>query len=233
MQAVVAHGLRLRLGLGEVNAVLRLHREEARVLIEVDARHGPILAGLAQDVHILLDVEALHVGEVLVGLHVVLALGGVAEVGIGAMDGRHHDDLLGGIVVLEPGEAHVDAAAEGRVVHAPLAMTGSHHLAVAVADGVALGEELAEGDAVIVVVGTGPDEDGIDGRAVGLLHQFGLLEYLVPLMSAARIDTRLDAERVAQIIVVVITGGTVVRVGHRVAQEGAALALPLCHAGQW
>ena len=212
--------------------MLRFHREEARVAIEVDAGHSPILASLAQHVHILLDVVALYVGEVLIGLHVELIVGGVAEIGIGAMDGRHHDDLLGRVVVLEPGEAHVDAAAEGRVVHAPLAMTGSHHLAVAVADGIAFGEELADGDAVVIVVGACPDEDGIDGGAVGLLHQLRLLQYLVPLVSAAGIDTRLDAERIAQVVVVVVIGGTVVGVGHRIAQEGATLALPLCHAGK-
>ena len=231
MQAVVAHRLGLGFGLGEVLAMLRLHGEEAGVLIEVDARHSPILAGLAQDVHILLDVEALHVGEVLVGLHIELILGGVAEVGVGAMDRRHHNDLLRRIVVLEPGEAHVDAAAEGRVVHAPLAMTGSHHLAVAVADGVAFGEEPADGDAVVIVVGACPDEDGIDGGAVGLLHQLRLLQYLVPLVAASGIDARLDTERIAQVVVVVVIGGTIVGVGHRIAQKGATLALPLCHAG--
>ena len=231
MEAVVAHGFGLGFGLGEIHAVLRFHGEETGVLIEVDAGHGPILAGLAKHVHVVLDVVAQGVGEVLVGLHVEAVVGGVAEVGVGAVDGRHHDDLLGRIVVLEPGEAHVDAAAERRVVHAPFAMTGSHHLAVSVADGVAFGEELADGHAVVIVVGACPNEDGVDGRAVGLLHQLGFLQNLVPLVTTAGIDTRLNAERVAQIVVVMVTGSAIVGVGHRVAQEGATLTLPLRHAG--
>ena len=230
MQAVIAHSLGLCFGLREIHAMLGLHGEEAGVLIKVDARHCPILASLTQHVHVFLDIVAQHVGEVLVGLDVEPVVGRVAEVGVSAVDGRHDDDLLGRIVVLQPGETHVDASAEGGVVHAPFAMTSCYHPAIAVADGVTFGEEASDGNAMIVVVGTCPDEDGIDGGAVGLLHQFGLLEYLVPLVTAAGIDTRLDAERIAQVIVIMVIGSRVVWIGHRITQKGATLALPLCHA---
>jgi len=226
VQTVIVRGALLRLRRSEIDAVVSLHRVETRILIEIDARDSPILAGLTQDVHVLLDIEALLVSEILVGLDIQLVTRRIAEVGIGAMDGGHDDDLRGGIIVLEPRQTHVDTAAEGGIVHTPLTMTGRDNPAIAIADGIALGEELAHGDAMVVVVGTSPDEDGIDGSRIGLLHELGLLENLVPLMSAAGIDTRLYAERVAEQIVIVIICCGVIGVGHRIAQKGTTLALP-------
>lgn len=231
MQSVVTHGLWLGFRLSEILSMLGLHRIKSGILIEVDAGNGPILTGLTQDVHVIFDIESLHIGEILVRLHIELVARWVAEVGIGTMNRRHQDDLCSRIIVLEPGEAHIDAAAEGRVIHAPLAMTCWHNLAVAVAECIAFGKESAERYTVVIVVGACPDEDGINGRTVGLLHQFRLLEDLMPLMSAAGIDTWLDAEGIAQIIVIVIIGCLVVRIRHRIAQEGATLALPLSHTG--
>lgn len=94
-------------GLVEELSACIVEREKTREGIEVDDGNSPHVASLLDSLDVLVEEYTTGILVHLVGLDVLLARAEISTV-----DRRHHNDLLGGIHLLEFRHGDVDAALE-------------------------------------------------------------------------------------------------------------------------
>ena len=218
-----------------VVVVFFVHGVEAAGGIPVNHGNGPDVASLFHAFHEVADEVSVFVGKVFCRLPVLL-------VGIetGAVNGREQHDLLFGIHALNRVERRVDATAQCVFVKAERAVAA--HFPVLGAPPVGINHRVvfhlipfSDGHAVVPVVGSHENENGVHIVAVFFLELVSLTDYIVPLSSADTIHKRLNAKPFFQPSPVFLFGGTVAWVGYRVAQIGHPFSLPwmfkegLCH----
>lgn len=205
----------------EVARMVVFHREEAAFRIEVNEGYCPECGCFAEGVDIALNVETLTVGIVLVGLDIALV-----ESRVATMDWSHDDDLLVGIGVFQIRHRTVDIAGECRIVHEECAVFAFHNRSVDVHAVKLLGVEFPDGHTVVIVIRSGPDEDGINRIAHGIVKFLGFFAYTVPLVAATGMDFGLDSHEGLKIFPIMLFSGFISGVGHRVAQKGNTFAIP-------
>lgn len=184
-------------GLVEELSARIVEREKTREGIEVDDGNSPHVASLLDSLDVLVEEDTTGIFIHLVGLDVLLARAEISTV-----DRRHHNDLLGGIHLLEFRHGDVDAALERVLVHDEVAVTALHHFTRFVACHFHTVESFcvpfAFGHAIVEIVGAHEDEDGVEVIAMFSLEFVGLAGNVVPLSSAYPVDVGRDAEPLLQ-----------------------------------
>ena len=203
-----------------------MHGVESACGIPVNDGHGPDVAGFFHAIDEVADEVTFVVGKVFRGLPVLL-------VGIETctMDGREQHNLLLGIHTLHRIQGRIDASAEGSFIEVQRAMTPffpmPRRTAVGIFHAVA-GRliPLSQGDAVVPVVGSHEDDDGIHAVGMFLFQLVSLPYHVIPLASAYAIHIGRDAEPFLQPCPVFLLCGFVSWVGDGIAQIGHSFPLP-------
>lgn len=161
---------------------------------EINHGNGPYLTGFLDALHVGIDIFSATVLYALIGLNVF-----VVRVEEGTVEWGEQYDLLVREGIAEHLHRNVDATAEGVGIIAEATVATFHQLLWlahgCIDHGVGLRIPLAYPHAVVVIVGTHQDNDGIEVIAMLSFQLLELTRNVAPLPTADAINIRCDVEQ--------------------------------------